>query len=49
MQQRTIKAIIPNVNKNPVKFLSEINQQRLIEVSNDSDFLKEYDMWKTDN
>ena len=32
------------VDKNPVKFLSEINQQRLIEVSNDPEFLKEYDM-----
>lgn len=32
------------LNKNPVKFLSQINQKRLIEISNDSEFLKEYDM-----
>lgn len=32
------------VNKNPVKFLSQISQQRLIEVSNDHEFLKECDM-----
>lgn len=32
------------VNKNPVKFLSEVNQQKLINVINDSEFLKEYDM-----
>jgi starch phosphorylase len=31
-------------NKNPVKFLSQINQQRLLEVSKDIEFLKEYDM-----
>ncbi len=31
-------------NKNPIKFLSQINQKRLLEVSNDSEFLKEYDM-----
>ena len=31
------------VNKNPVKFLSEINQQKLLNVLNDSEFLKEYD------
>jgi starch phosphorylase len=31
-------------NKNPVKFLSQINQKRLLEVSNDIEFLKEYDM-----
>lgn len=36
--------LFERVNKNPVKFLSEINQQRLIEVSNDQDFLKEYDL-----
>lgn len=36
--------LFEKVNKNPVKFLSEINQQRLVEVSNDQDFLKEYDM-----
>ncbi|MBQ9267669.1 MAG: alpha-glucan family phosphorylase [Clostridia bacterium] len=32
------------VNKNPVKFLSEINQQKLLSASNDPEFLKEYDM-----
>lgn len=32
------------VNKNPVKFLSEINQQKLINASQDEEFLKEYDM-----
>lgn len=32
------------VNKNPTKFLSQINQQRLVEVSTDIEFLKEYDM-----
>ncbi len=36
--------LFEKVNKNPVKFLSEINQQRLIEVSEDEDFLKEYNM-----
>ena len=36
--------LFEKVNKNPVKFLSEINQQRLVEVSNDQDFLKEYDL-----
>lgn len=36
--------LFKRVNKNPVKFLSQINQSRLIEVSNDSEFLKEYDM-----
>ncbi len=36
--------LFKKVNKNPVKFLSQINQSRLIEVSNDSEFLKEYDM-----
>ena len=32
------------VGKNPVKFLSRINQKRLVEVSNDSEFLKDYDL-----
>ena len=36
--------LFKSINKNPVKFLSEVNQQRLVEVSNDSDFLKDYDM-----
>ncbi|MBO5141948.1 MAG: alpha-glucan family phosphorylase [Clostridia bacterium] len=36
--------LFKKVNKNPVKFLSEINQKRLIEVSNDQDFLKDYDI-----
>ncbi len=36
--------LFEKVNKNPVKFLSEISQQRLSEVAQDSDFLKEYDM-----
>ena len=32
------------VNKNPVRFLSQVNQQKLIEAVNDPEFLKEYDM-----
>lgn len=36
--------LFERVNKNPVKFLSEINQERLVEVSEDKDFLKDYDM-----
>lgn len=36
--------LFERVNKNPVKFLSEINQQRLVEVSEDKEFLKDYDM-----
>ena len=36
--------LFKKVKKNPVKFLSEINQKRLIEVSTDSDFLKDYDI-----
>lgn len=32
------------LNKNPVKFLSQINQKKLTEISNDVEFLKEYDM-----
>ena len=36
--------LFKKVNKNPVKFLSEINQKRLVEVSNDQDFLKDYDI-----
>lgn len=36
--------LFKKVNKNPVKFLSEINQKRLVEVANDQDFLKDYDI-----
>ncbi len=36
--------LFERVNKNPVKFLSEINQERLVEVSEDKEFLKDYDM-----
>ncbi|MBR6252330.1 MAG: alpha-glucan family phosphorylase [Clostridia bacterium] len=36
--------LFSKVNKNPVKFLSEINQKRLVEVSKDEEFLKEYDI-----
>ena len=36
--------LFAKVGKNPVKFLSRINQKRLIEVSNDTDFLKDYDL-----
>ena len=36
--------LFEKVNKNPVKFLSLINQERLIEVSKDEEFLKDYDM-----
>lgn len=36
--------LFSKVGKNPVKFLSRINQKRLIEVSNDNEFLKDYDM-----
>lgn len=36
--------LFKKVNKNPVKFLSEINQQRLVEVAEDAEFLKDYDM-----
>ncbi len=36
--------LFKKVSKNPVKFLSEINQKRLIEVAEDEEFLKEYDL-----
>lgn len=36
--------LFAKVGKNPVKFLSRINQKRLVEVSNDADFLKDYDL-----
>ncbi len=36
--------LFSKVNKNPVKFLSEINQKRLVEVAKDEEFLKEYDI-----
>ena len=36
--------LFSKVGKNPVKFLSRINQKRLIEVSKDSEFLKDYDL-----
>jgi len=36
--------LFKKVNKNPVKFLSEINQKRLVEMSEDQDFLKDYDI-----
>ncbi len=31
-------------NKNPIKFLSSINQKRLLEVAQDEEFLKDYDL-----
>ncbi|MBQ6860093.1 MAG: alpha-glucan family phosphorylase [Clostridia bacterium] len=36
--------LFAKVGKNPIKFLSQINQKRLVEVANDQDFLKEYDL-----
>ena len=36
--------LFAKVGKNPVKFLSRINQKRLLEVANDSEFLKDYDL-----
>ena len=36
--------LFTKVGKNPVKFLSRINQKRLLEVANDAEFLKEYDL-----
>ncbi len=36
--------LFSKVGKNPVKFLSRISQKRLLEVSVDNDFLKEYDL-----
>ncbi len=36
--------LFKKVNKNPVKFLSEVNQKRLVEVAEDEEFLKEYDL-----
>jgi len=36
--------LFKKVNKNPVKFLSEINQTRLVEIAKDQEFLNDYDM-----
>ncbi|MBR3888866.1 MAG: alpha-glucan family phosphorylase [Clostridia bacterium] len=36
--------LFTKVGKNPIRFLSQINQKRLLEVANDQEFLKEYDM-----
>ena len=36
--------LFAKVGKNPIKFLSQINQKRLVEVANDQEFLKEYDV-----
>ena len=36
--------LFKKVNKNPVKFLAEVNQKRLLEVAEDEEFLKEYDL-----
>lgn len=36
--------LFAKVGKNPVKFLSRINQKRLLEVANDNEFLKDYDL-----
>ncbi len=36
--------LFAKVGKNPIRFLSQINQKRLVEVANDSEFLKEYDL-----
>ena len=36
--------LFEKVNKNPIKFLSLINQERLAEVARDEEFLKDYDM-----
>ena len=36
--------LFKRVNKNPVKFLSEVNQKRLVEVAEDEEFIKEYDL-----
>ena len=36
--------LFAKVGKNPIRFLSQINQKRLLEVANDQEFLKEYDM-----
>ncbi|MBQ9280190.1 MAG: alpha-glucan family phosphorylase [Clostridia bacterium] len=36
--------LFSKVGKNPVKFLSRINQKRLLEVANDTEFLKDYDL-----
>ena len=36
--------LFAKVGKNPIRFLSQINQKRLLEVVNDQEFLKEYDM-----
>ena len=37
-------SLFEKVNKNPIKFLSLISQERLNEVSHDEEFLKDYDM-----
>ena len=36
--------LFKKVNKNPVKFLSEINQKKLVEIAENQDFLKDYDI-----
>ena len=36
--------LFTKVNKNPIKFLSSINQTRLLEVAQDEEFLKDYDL-----
>ena len=36
--------LFKKVNKNPIKFLAEVNQKRLLEISKDEEFLKEYDL-----
>ena len=36
--------LFAKVGKNPIRFLSQINQKRLLEVASDQEFLKEYDM-----
>ena len=36
--------LFSKVEKNPVKFLARVNQKRLLEVAEDADFLKDYDL-----
>jgi starch phosphorylase len=36
--------LFAKVNKNPIRFLSSINQKRLLEVAEDEEFLKDYDL-----
>ncbi len=36
--------LFKKVNKNPVKFLSEVNQKKLVEITQNQDFLKDYDI-----